>query len=82
VAEVSVRWRWAQDLAARLSPHSDSAAVIRAGRKGAKRRTRRRDRRAHDRLLREAQELAREMDEEMGPVTETELEELRKVWPP
>lgn len=31
--------------------------------------------------LRAAQELAREMEAEDGPVTEAELEELRKVWP-
>lgn len=29
-----------------------------------------------------ARELAREMATEGGPVTEAELEELRKVWPP
>lgn len=34
-----------------------------------------------DPRLRAGQELAREMAAEMGPVTEAELEELRKVWP-
>lgn len=35
-----------------------------------------------DPRLKAGQELAREMAAEMGPVTEAELEELRKVWPP
>ena len=34
-----------------------------------------------ERMLLSAQSLAQEMDDEMGPVTEAELEELRKVWP-
>ena len=66
---------WRQTISELLgSKHSDSMAIVRAGRRGAKHRSNRR-------LRAEGRRLAQQMADEDGPVTERELEELRKVWP-